>query len=90
MKVIARHFFLMLRTVERVRGSLLSVLGSDSLSSRREVSDVRSLLSVPCSRESDEAALKSDTATASPRRRAGPLKRREAERAAHGVGDWPT
>jgi hypothetical protein len=61
MKVTAPHFFLILRTVALDRGSLLSASGSLSLSSRREATDARSLLSEPRSRESDRGALKSET-----------------------------
>ena len=61
MKVTAPHFFLILRTVAPDRGSLLSVAESLSLSSRREASDARSLLSESRSRESDWGAHKSET-----------------------------
>ena len=60
-KVTAPHFFLILRTVAPDRGSLLSVAETLSLSSRREASDARSLLSESRSRESDCGTLKSET-----------------------------
>ena len=60
-KVTEPHFFLILRTVALDRGSLSRAAAALSLSSRREASDARSLLSEPRARESDRGALKSET-----------------------------